>query len=195
MKKNPAKSKTEQNSTKVNEKSINSDKAESELETTVDDTLQSKEIDNLKTEVTALTEELKEKEQQILIEKANIVNLHKRHSAQLEKTNKFAVEKLAKNLLEVVDNLERALQAMTGNVDPTLVQGVELTYKSLLKTLESHSIKAIIAEGEPFNPELHEAIKTESLTDKDKGVIIAVQQKGYTIHERVLRPCLVTVNT
>lgn len=108
--------------------------------------------------------------------------------AETDKAKKFALQKFAKELLDVVDNLERAMQNIS---DETTLQGIELTHKSLMSVLEKNNIVAVGEVGESFNPDIHEAVGIAPDTDKD--VVGQVLQKGYTLNERTLRPAIVMV--
>ena len=94
----------------------------------------------------------------------------------------------AKELLDVVDNLERAIANIT---DDAAKEGVELTHKSLLGVLEKNGVVAVGQVGDPFNPDIHEAVGI--FPDAEKDVIGQVLQKGYTLNERTLRPAMVMV--
>ena len=108
---------------------------------------------------------------------------------EADTAKKFALEKFAKDLLESVDNLERAIQA-AGEEKTPLLEGVELTLKSLLSTLEKYGIEAVdVANG--FNADLHQAVGIDP--NAKAGEIGNVLQKGYTLSGRLLRPAMVTV--
>ena len=100
-----------------------------------------------------------------------------------------------KELLPFVDNLERALEAAKESQDvKALIEGIELTLKGLLQTLEKFGLKQFeVAIGEAFRPELHEALAVEETHEHPEGAVVRTFQKGYTLHERVIRPALVAV--
>ena len=137
---------------------------------------------------------------QLLRNMAELENTRRRHKQQLEDASKFAVSKFAKDLIEVVENLFRA----TNSVDPQTIEGndalknfydgVEMTKKNLLATLERHGIERIAPnKGEPFNPNTHEAVAHVPSPDAEPGSVIDMVQAGYQIHERLLRPAMVAV--
>lgn len=151
--------------------------------------------------VQELEEQLAEaakKEQDILLRsRAEIDNIRRRATQDVEKAHKFALEKFAKDLLESIDNLERALAVPTDEMAENvraIIDGVELTLKGLLKTVENYGIKAVGEVGESFNPELHHAIKQEQVEGMDSNKITNVLQKGYTLNGRVIRPAMVMIS-
>jgi len=126
---------------------------------------------------------------------AEIENLKKRF--QKEKTDliKFSNESLIKQLLAVVDNLEKAILAATDETSIAAVrQGIELTLKSLMDTLEKSGLKPVAAEGEPFDPNYHEAISEVADDNVKPGTVVRVLQKGYTLNDRLIRPAMVVVS-
>ncbi|QER42345.1 nucleotide exchange factor GrpE [Thermodesulfobacterium sp. TA1] len=126
---------------------------------------------------------------------AEIENLKKSFKKEKEEYYKFALENLFKEILPCIDNLERALEAFstTQNIE-ALKQGVELTFKSLITTLEKFGLKQVFPSvGEPFHPFYHEALSTEPHSEVPSGSITKVYQKGYTLHDRLIRPALVCV--
>lgn len=136
-----------------------------------------------------------EQKESVLRTQAEMENVRRRASQDVEKAHKFALEKFANELLTSVDNLERAMQAAEGSetVDKTFLEGIELTYKSLTTTLEKFGVKAVGQEGEVFNPDQHQAMSMQESPEHDNNTIIAVMQKGYVLNERLLRPAMVMV--
>ena len=124
--------------------------------------------------------------------RAEIENIRRRAEQDVEKAHKFALEKFSKEMLTVVDNLERGLQALEG-VDESVKSGVELTHKGLVSTLNNFGIEAVGMVGEAFNPELHQAISMQPADGIESNHISVVLQKGYTLHGRVIRPAMVMV--
>ena len=128
---------------------------------------------------------------------AEIQNMRRRAEQEVEKAHKFALEKFSKELLTVVDNLERGLAALDNAVsDETtqaLVDGVEMTHKEFISTLAKFGVQAVGVVGEVFNPELHQAISMQPAEGIDANHISQVLQKGYTLQGRVLRPAMVMV--
>ncbi len=146
-------------------------------------------------EVDTLAAQLAEAREQVLRAQAEAQNARRRAEQDVEKAHKFGQEKLVNDLLPIVDNLERALEAMA-DVDETLkpvVEGVELTLKSFQDTLVRHKIEAVNPVGEPFDPQLHQAMAMVPAPDAEPNSVINVFQKGYTLHGRLVRPAMVVV--
>ncbi|MDB5560906.1 MAG: heat shock protein GrpE-like protein [Hyphomicrobiales bacterium] len=115
-----------------------------------------------------------------------------------EDSVRFAVADLARDLVETLDNLERALQSGTGtgesgDVLQQLLSGVASTERSLLSALDKHGIRRVEPRGEPFDPRLHHAVFQRPDLTVPEGTIIEVVQPGYMIHDRLLRPAMVGV--
>ncbi|WP_150538880.1 nucleotide exchange factor GrpE [Actinobacillus vicugnae] len=128
---------------------------------------------------------------------AEIQNIRRRAEQDVEKAHKFALEKFSKELLTVVDNLERGLNALdtavTDEKTQALVDGVEMTHKEFISTLAKFGVEAVGVVGEAFNPELHQAISMQPAEGIEANHISVVLQKGYTLQGRVLRPAMVMV--
>ena len=114
---------------------------------------------------------------------AEAYNARNRMEQETEKTKKFALEKFAKDLLETVDNLERAIENSQSDNDPVL-EGVKLTHKSLLTVLERYGVKVVNPQGETFNADLHEAVGIDP--EASANQVGQVLQKGYTLHEQAV---------
>ncbi|QQU06602.1 nucleotide exchange factor GrpE [Moraxella osloensis] len=123
---------------------------------------------------------------------AEAYNARNRMEQETEKTKKFALEKFAKDLLDTVDNLERAIENSQSDNDPVL-EGVKLTHKSLIAVLEKYGVKVVNPQGETFNADLHEAVGIDP--EASANQVGQVLQKGYTLHERLLRPAMVRVGS
>lgn len=125
-----------------------------------------------------------------------MVNVRRRVEKDIENAHKFGQEKLVREILDVADNLERTLAAIeteTEEVKP-LKEGVEMTLKSLLDSFEKFSITVINPEGEPFDPQLHQAMSMVENPDMEPNTVMAVMQKGYALHGRLVRPAMVMVS-
>ncbi|MBR0573757.1 MULTISPECIES: nucleotide exchange factor GrpE [Pasteurellaceae] len=140
--------------------------------------------------------EANNRERDILLRaKAENENTRRRAEQDVEKAHKFALEKFSKDLLNVVDNLERALETLEG-VDETikpLIEGVELTHKELTSVLNRYGVQAFGEVGEAFNPEMHQAISQKEAEGIETNHISIVLQKGYKLNERVIRDAMVMV--
>ncbi|WP_026472097.1 nucleotide exchange factor GrpE [Alkanindiges illinoisensis] len=121
---------------------------------------------------------------------ADMYNFQKRVERETDNAKKYALEKFAGSLLDVVDNLERAIAA-AGNDENPVIEGVRLTHKNLLGALEKHGISVVDPAGQPFNAELHQAVGIDPNTPA--GQVANVLQKGYSLSGRLLRPAMVTV--
>ena len=143
-------------------------------------------------EFEALQAEVAAARDQVLRANAEMQNVRRRAEQDVEKAHKFALERFAGELLAVVDNLERALTAIAEE-DATQREGVELTLKSLLATLEKHGVNLINPQGETFNPEHHQAITMLDIPGAAPNTVAEVMQKGYSINGRLLRPAMVVV--
>ena len=148
--------------------------------------------DELSQKLADYENKLGEMREVLLRERAEIENQRKRLQRDLEQARRFANERLLGDLLPVCDNLERGLAVE--NADKTaLREGMDLTLKALLKVAEGNGLKAIDPLGEPFNPELHQAMSMIDVPGKAANTVVAVMQKGYVLHERLLRPALVAI--
>ena len=149
--------------------------------------------EQLKTQI----EEAANKEQDILLRsRAEIENLRRRTEQDIEKAHKFALEKFSKDILNTIDNLERALATPANKEDESvkaLFDGVELTLKELVSTVGRFGVEAVGVVGEAFNPDLHQAISMQPAEGFESNQISVVLQKGYTLNGRVIRPAMVMV--
>jgi molecular chaperone GrpE len=123
--------------------------------------------------------------------KAEADNVRKRAQADIANAHKYALENFATQLLAVHDSLEAALAADNTSIE-TLRQGVDLTLRQLDTAFEKFAVKEINPIGEKFDPHKHQAMTTV-VSDKAPNTVVHVLQKGYQLHDRVLRPALVTV--
>lgn len=131
--------------------------------------------------------------EQVLRAQADVENIRRRAAIDVEKARKFALEKMANELLPVIDNLERSLATDPENTAPAMIQGVELTLKSFLAVIEKFGITVVNPVGERFNPEWHQAISMVESAEHDSNTVITVSQKGYVLNGRLLRPAMVVV--
>ncbi len=122
-------------------------------------------------------------------------NNHKRVERDIANAHKYALEKFALELLPVVDTLERAIAVHIGEESGTgsLLDGVSLTLKMLMTAMEKFGIEQVNPEGQPFNPELHQAVSMQSDPAAKSGTVLNVLQKGYLLNKRLIRPALVIV--
>lgn len=148
-------------------------------------------------EAALLSSEAKVQEQQdsVLRAKAEVENMRRRTEQEVDKARKFALNKFAEELLPVIDNLERAIQAADAEneVVKPILEGVELTHKTFQDTLAKNGLKEINPEGETFNPEMHQAMSIQESPDHESNTVMFVMQKGYELNGRVIRPAMVMV--
>lgn len=141
-----------------------------------------------------LTEELKEMSEKYLRLYAEFDNYKKRVNKDKEELLKYGQESLLYELLTVIDNLELALKHASDEVSTGLIQGVEITYKELRKTLEKFGLTAVEAEGENFDPSVHHAMSQVERDDVEENIVVEEYRKGYKLKDKVLRPSLVSVS-
>jgi molecular chaperone GrpE len=147
-------------------------------------------------QIEALEIMVQQAQEDVLRAKAEEQNSLRRASLDVDKARKYALESFVKELLPVVDNLERALSSidMEEGGSEAVVEGVELTLKTLLAALEKNRVQAIDPEGESFNPEQHQAMAMVENADIEPNSVIEVFQKGYELNGRLIRPAMVVVS-
>jgi molecular chaperone GrpE len=152
-------------------------------------------IKELEAKLEAKEKEAGETYDRLLRASAEFDNYKKRSSREMEEFRKFANQSLIKEMLSVVDNLELAMNSTNGHktIDKDLLQGLEMTHKEILKVFEKFNVKPIDAKGQPFDPTFHEAVMQEETNDSPKNTITNELQRGYMIHDRLLRPSMVVV--
>src|SRR5690606_16506314 len=150
----------------------------------------------LRAQVETLKEELTLAQEQALRAAAEAQNIRRRAEQDVEKAHKFGLEKFVSDLLPVADNLERAISAAesSGEDIKAVTEGVELTLKSLLDALKRHNVESLDPLGEPFDPQLHQAMTTIEKADVEPNTVVNVFQRGYTLHGRLVRPAMVVVS-
>ncbi|EJG0912539.1 nucleotide exchange factor GrpE [Vibrio parahaemolyticus] len=167
--------------------------AEAELEEIGDE----KDAKIAQLEAALLSSETKVKDQQdaVLRAKAEVENMRRRTEQEIDKARKYALNKFAEELLPVIDNLERAIQAADteNEVIKPILEGVELTHKTFVDVVAKFGLKEINPEGETFNPEFHQAMSIQESPDHESNTVMFVMQKGYELNGRVIRPAMVMV--
>ncbi|MFV0576879.1 MAG: nucleotide exchange factor GrpE [Vibrio sp.] len=139
--------------------------------------------------------QVKEQQDSVLRARAEVDNMRRRSEQEIDKARKYALNKFAEELLPVIDNLERAIQAanIEEEVVKPILEGVEMTHKSFVDTVAKYGLEAINPEGEAFNPELHQAIGMQESPDHESNTVMIVLQKGYQLNGRIIRPAMVMV--
>ncbi|PKE32927.1 nucleotide exchange factor GrpE [Rahnella sp. AA] len=148
-------------------------------------------------ELEAQLKEVQQRERDSLLRaKAEVENIRRRTELDIEKAHKFALEKFSGELLPVIDNLERALDlADKSNSELAgLIEGVELTLKSLLDAVRKFGLEVVSDIHVPFNPEQHQAMTMMESDELEPNHVMMVMQKGYMLNGRLLRPAMVAVS-
>lgn len=145
-------------------------------------------------EMERLREAADSADKRVLMAQAEAENFRKRMRRDMEGQLKFAALPLVSDILQVRDNLYRAMDAMTGDGAEAMKEGVAIVAKQLDETLAKHHIKEIPAEGELFDPNFHEAI-SQMPSDHAEGTVAHVAVTGFQMHDRVIRPSQVVVST
>jgi molecular chaperone GrpE len=148
-------------------------------------------------QVEELQQKLSTLGEQLLREQAEMQNVRRRAQRDIESAHKYALEKFAGELLSVVDNLERAIDAIDADdeAQKAVAEGLELTLKTFIEVLAKYNVEAVEPEGQPFDAELHQAVSTVPNKDVEPNTVINVFQKGYTLNGRLIRPAMVVVST
>jgi molecular chaperone GrpE len=151
---------------------------------------------DMATALLAAQEEAAKFKDQFIRAEAEMANLRRRVEKDVENAHKFGQEKISKELLTVADNLERAILASDGDSAEVtaLKEGVNLTLKGLMDVFAKFSITVVDPEGEPFDPQLHQAMSMVENPSVEPNTVIAVMQKGYCLHGRLIRPAMVMVS-
>ena len=166
-----------------NEEKIN----HSDDEEIVEDINEVSEVDELKKQIENLKNEYARAY-------ADTENLKKRLNAEAEQTRKYRIQSFAKEILPVIDNLERALQTSVEEADEGFKKGVEMTYNQLIAALKNEGVEEIDCLNKEFDPNFLQAIMQEKKEGVKSGVVIEVLQKGYVLKDRILRPAMVKVS-
>jgi len=146
------------------------------------------------TGVAELAAELEAAKDAALRAQADAMNVQRRAEQEIEKARKFALERFCGDLVSVVDNLERALESSGDEQgSAALAEGVELTRKGFMDVLAKYGVEAVDPTGEPFDPETAQAMSMVEQPDAEPNSVVAVMQKGYLLHGRLLRPAMVMV--
>ncbi len=151
-------------------------------------------IESLVAELEQARTRAAELQDQALRVSAEMQNVRRRAERDVENAHKYALEKFSTDLLPVVDSLERGLQA-AGSDESTqgVREGVELTLRILTDVLRKYGVESVESVGQPFNPQMHEAMSMVPSPDHAPNTVMAVLQKGYTLNGRLVRPAMVVV--
>lgn len=153
------------------------------------------EAEMLAAQVEELEQAVKEAKDQALRSAAEAQNARRRAEQDAEKARKFALEKFVKEMLPVVDSLEKALESMSDDeAAKAHVEGIEMTLKMQLDALNKSGVEQLDPHGQPFDPEYHQAVAMVPSPDAEPNSVIDVMQKGYTLNGRLVRPAMVAVS-
>ena len=152
--------------------------------------------ETLDSEIAQLQADLEKARDLALRAQADAQNVKRRAELDVEKARKYALERFCAELLPVVDNLERALETISADDEALrpIAEGVELTLKSFVDALRKFQIEPVDPAGEPFDPQLHQAMTMIENPDAEPNTVLAVMQKGYTLNGRLVRPAMVVVS-
>ena len=148
-------------------------------------------------EIEELTESNKRLEQEVLMAKADLINYRKRKDEEVIRMLKYSNEDLVKEMLTIIDSLERAIDMDDDNLNDEVskfLSGFKLIYCNLINTLEKYGVKAIDGFNKPFDPTYHQAVMTEKRDGVESGMVLDVLQKGYLLKDKVIRPAMVRVS-
>ena len=141
-----------------------------------------------------LRSQLAEAEKQALRYQADLENFRKRKNREAQEQLRYASLPLIQDILGVVDNLERALGTVDASTDDGLVQGVRMVAHQMMDVLKQHGCQPIESLGQPFDPNVHEALELVEASDVEPGMVVAERQSGFRLHERVVRSSKVVVS-
>jgi molecular chaperone GrpE len=172
---------------------------EEEVETVfseaVDENSHAEKAVDYESEIQALTNKLEEADNRYLRLQADFDNFRRRTRLESEASEKYRAQKLALDLLQSLDNFERALKVEADNEQTkTLLQGMEMVYRGLVEALKKEGVEAIESVGKEFDPNFHQAVMTGEDDNFGSNIVIEEFQKGYMLKDRVLRPSMVKVN-
>lgn len=156
--------------------------------------LENPEADALAVRVEELEQALAESKDQAARAAAEAQNVRRRAEQDVEKARKFALEKFVKELLPVIDSLEKALESMQEGASEVHREGVSMTLKLQLDVLNKFGVEAVDPQGEPFDPQVHEAMTMVPNSEVEPNTVIEVMQKGYLLNGRLVRPAMVVVS-
>jgi len=152
-------------------------------------------IQELQEQIQALNKKLEEADNRYLRLQADFDNFRRRTRLDQEASEKYRAQKLVADLLPVMDNFERALQVETDNEQAkSLLQGMEMVYRSLADALKKEGVEPIETVGKEFNPHQHQAVMQGEDPNYGSNIVIEEFQKGYLLKDRVIRPAMVKVN-
>ncbi len=166
-----------------------------DIEAAIKAASQTSQKDDLQEQLAQAQQSAKDNWDKLLRSQAEMENLKRRNAKDVENAHKFALDGFVKALLEVKDSLSMGIKTAQEEKATVkhIVEGLEMTDKVFLSTLEKFGVEMINPEGEPFNPELHEAVTMVPMPDKNSNSVLEVVQFGFTLNNRLVRPAMVVV--
>ena len=175
---------------------LDTEVVEDSAEAPTEDVLQEVTLESVQAELEVALVKVDEQQADVLRAQAEAQNIRRRSEQDVAKAHKFGQEKLMTEVVSLLDNLGRAIEA--GSADGAslkgLLEGVEMSQKMLLDGLQKFNVTQLDPHGEPFNPELHEAMTAVPNPDLEPNTGMEVFQKGYTLNGRLVRPAMVVVS-
>lgn len=175
---------------------LDAEVVEGSAEAPTEDVLQEVTLESVQAELEVALVKVDEQQADVLRAQAEAQNIRRRSEQDVAKAHKFGQEKLMTEVVSLLDNLGRAIEA--GSADGAslkgLLEGVEMSQKMLLDGLQKFNVTQLDPHGEPFNPELHEAMTAVPNPDLEPNTVMEVFQKGYTLNGRLVRPAMVVVS-
>jgi len=177
----------------IKEEEIKEEASDQDTETEIEEEEIVEDI-NEESEVEKLTKQIDKLKNDYARAYADTENLKKRLMAEAEQTRKYRIQSFAKEILPVIDKLERALASEVHESDESFKKGIEMTYNMLVSALKNEGVEEIDCLNKPFDPNLEQAIMQEKVEEVESGIVIEVLQKGYVLKDRILRPAMVKVS-
>ena len=157
---------------------------------------ESNSIEEMQRQLISAKNEAEENYDRLLRVSAELENFKKRSAREMEEFKKFSNQSLIKELLPIIDNLELAIKSYStseARSNESLLEGVSLIHKEMLKLLEKFQVKQVESMGQPFDPNYHEAVMREEADNVSENTVVDELQKGYVMHNRLIRPSMVVV--
>jgi molecular chaperone GrpE len=179
-----------------NQKAADEQSAQDQAHAETTDAAAEPTVETLQAQLATLAGAFESAKEQSLRSQAEAQNARRRAEQDIEKAHKFGLDRMVNDLLPVVDNLERALASIdqADEAMAPIVEGIQLTHKSFVDALARHQVVVVNPEGEPFDPNLHQAVSAVPNPDVEPNSVLNVFQKGYTLHGRLVRPAMVVVS-
>ncbi len=193
---NDAKESLKENEAVSEEESLKNQEEETMIhEEEAEEAQEMDELSEAKAKIEELEAKLNESENRMYRVQADLDNFRRRARLDLEAAQKYRSQNLITEILPALDNFERALKIDTDDEKTqSLLQGMDMVYRQLVQALQNEGIEAIQAEGQPFDPHLHQAVMQVEDDNFESNIVIEEFQKGYKLKDRIIRPAMVKVN-